>query len=133
MFLTNLTDEQKTAFLGLAQAMIIADGALSDDEASMMEQYRHEMNIPALEAESSQSSESSIEAFKTASITVKKEIVFELVALACVDNNYADEERRLLGEIGTAFGLDAAFLGECRAYVRELTALYERIGKLVSE
>jgi len=133
MFLANLTNEQKPAFLSLAQAIVAADGVLSRDEASMMEQYRQEMAFPVSAEEQSQSFEVSTEVFKTAPLTVKKQIVFELVALACTDNDYADEERRLLGEIGAALDLDMAFFGECRAYVRELTALYERIGALVSE
>ena len=131
MFLANLTNEQKTAFLVLAQSLVAADGVLSDDEAAMMEQYKQELAAPASLSAPQQSVEQCIEVFKVATPTTKKQTIFELVALAWADNEYADEEHRLLEEIGSAFGLDAAFLGECRAYVRELTALYGRIGELV--
>lgn len=133
MFLVNLTDEQKSAFLSLAQNLVSADGVVNDDEASMLEQYKQEMSLPASTTIPHQGIDQCMEVFKTASSMVKKQIVFELVALACADNNYAREEHHLLEDVGTALELDAYFLGECRAYVRELTALYERIAKLVSE
>lgn len=133
MFLANLTDDQKNAFLGLAQTLVSVDGVVSDDETSMLEQYKQEMSLSTSTSIPQQEIEQSIEVFKTAFPSIKKQIVFELVALACADNDYADTEHRLLNEIGISLDLDAAFLGECKAYVRELTALYERIGKLVSE
>lgn len=133
MFLANLTDEQKGAFLNLAQTLISADGVVSDDETSMLEQYKQEMSLPASTTIPHWGIDQCIEVFKIASPMIKKQIVFELVALACADNNYAREERHFLEDAGTALELDVYFLGECRAYVRELTALYERIGKLVSE
>ena len=133
MFLANLTGEQKAAFLVLAQTLIAADDVLSDDEVSMMEQYKQEMAFPASMNVPRQSVEQCTEVFKAGAKVTKKQIIFELVALACADNDYADEEHHFLGAVSTALGLDAAFLGECRAYVRELTALYERIGKLIGE
>lgn len=131
MFLSNLSEHQKPAFLSLAQSLISADGVLSKDETAMMEQYRQEMGLPVnvpMPAETE-----SVYAFQDAPPSVKKQIVFELVALACADNDYADEERGLLSKLCGAWGLDAAFLDDCGPCVRELTAVYERIAKLVSE
>lgn len=133
MFLANLAENQKPAFLDLARTLIAADGVLSDAEISMMEQYKLEMALTTDPEESHGQVEQAIDAFEPMSAAVKKEVVFELVALAFADNDYADEENRLLSEITASWGLDAAFLSECRVYVKELTDLYQRIGKLVSE
>ena len=133
MFLANLAEKQKPAFLDLARALIAADGVLSDEETSMMEQYKLEMALTAGLEESQGQVEQAIDVFRPAPAAVKKQVVFELVALAFADNDYADEEARLLNEITVSWGLDAAFLDECRAYVKELTGLYQRIGRLVSE
>lgn len=133
MFLANLTEKQKPAFLELARALIAADGVLSSDEVSMMEQYKLEMVLTSGSEELQERAGQAVDAFTTASVTVKKQVVFELVALACADNDYASEEDRLLNEIAISFGLEAAFIDECRVYVGELTDLYSRIGKLVSE
>lgn len=99
----------------------------------MMEQYKQEMALPVALDAPQKPVEQSVVVFESASSAVKKQIVFELVALACADNEYADTEHSLLEKIGGVFGLDEAFLGECKVYVRELTALYEKIGKLVGE
>ena len=131
MFLSNLSEQQKPAFLSLAQALITADGVLSKDETAMMEQYRQEMGLSAdvpMPAETE-----SIYTFQAAPPSVKKQIIFELVALACADNDYADEERGLLGKLCGVWGLDTTFLDDCDPCIRELTAVYERIAKLVSE
>ena len=133
MFLANLAEEQKPAFLDLAQALIAADGVLSSEEASMMEQYKLEMALTTTSVESQGQVEQAVGVFKDASVTVKKQVIFELVALAYADNDYADEENRFLGKIVASLGLEAAFIEKCSAYVGELTDLYDRIGKLVSE
>lgn len=133
MFLGNLTDTQKPAFWVLAHTLVAADGILSNDEVSMMEQYKLEMTLTINPDESLITTEQAIDTFKTAPVTVKKQVTFELVALACADENYADEERHLLNKICTMIGLNTTFLDQCTAYVKELTNLYEKIGKLVSE
>ncbi len=133
MFLANLTDVQKPAFLNLARALIASDGVLSDSETSMMEQYQQEMLLPVSSDTSCQTEEQAEKVFETAPLTVRKQVMFELVALACADNEYADKERKLLEQIVRAFGLDAAFLSESQTYVRQLTSLYEQIGVFVAE
>lgn len=132
MFLANLPEEQKKAFLSLAQAMISADGVLNEDETEMMEQYRKEMALPAGETEA-QPVESVMAAFKGASAGVKKQIVFELLALAYVDNDYAEQEKRMLEKVVREFDLDGKFLDKCKPCVVELVDLYERIEQLVGK
>ena len=132
MFLASLPNEQKKAFLSLAQAMISADGVLNEDETEMMEQYRKEMTLPAGEAEA-QPVESAVAAFKGASAGVQKQIVFELLALAFVDKDYAEQEKSLLEKVAGDFNLDREFLDKCKSCVVELVDLYERIEQLVGK
>lgn len=132
MFLAGLEREQKKAFLGLAHALIAADGVLENHELSTIEQYKVEMNLCTMEDEAEYGVEQAITLFGTASIAVKKQIVFELVALACVDKDFADAENVLIEKIQAGLDLNDEFLKNCKAYIEELTDLYERIGKLVS-
>lgn len=131
MFLTALKTEQKPHFLNLAQNMVSADGILKDDELAMMDQYKREMYVPMTEKEANCTAERSIELFAAAPVTVQKQVVFELVALAYADKEYAAEEEQLLRKIIAGFGLDVDFLKDCLTYVEELTAMYRRIEKLV--
>lgn len=131
MFLAALKKEQKRAFLGLAQKLIAADGTLCQSEITTMKQYRVEMNLRTAREEREYDMEQALEVFKNTTTTVKKQIMFELVALACVDKDFSDPENTLIEKILSCLDLDGAFLENCKANVKELIELYEKIGKLV--
>lgn len=133
MFLANLENQYKISFLNLAQTLISADGVLSEAETAMMTQYQQEMSLAVTSATEQQTVENSVKAFGSASLSIKKQVMFELVALACADNDFAGQEQKLLRDIGGAWGLDTAFLEKSYEYVQELTSLYSRISRLVSE
>lgn len=133
MFLADLTEPQKMAFLHLAYGLIAVDGVLRQDEIAMMEQYKREMAMMIPMDGIQGETEQALAVFETAPVTKKKQIVFELVALACADKDYADLENVLIKKISDALGLNPDFIEKCRAYVMELNGLYERIGRLVGE
>lgn len=133
MFLGNLTEEQKPHFLSLAAAVVLADGVLGEAEVTMLEQYKQEMALPPSADISTEPVSQAIEAFQSASVTVKKQIVFELLGLSYADNDYSPEEEKLLREIALGLGLDAVFLKESQRCIEELNSLYGRIRVLVSD
>ena len=131
MFLANLTGNQKKAFLSLARKLIEADGLLQKDELSTLEQYKREMNLVADFAAEEETFEEAISVFQAEARTVKKQIVFELLALACSDREYAKEEGNLLEKIRVSFDLEEKFFIQSKAYIRELISLYDNIGVLI--
>jgi len=133
MFLANLEEEQKKSFLILAQAMVWADGVLQEEEISMMNQYQQEMGLPISTEIRQEPTEQALETFQHTTVSVKKQILIELMALAYSDNEYADEEQLLIKKIAAALELDADFLSKCEEYVVKLLDLYGRIYKLVGE
>jgi len=132
MFLAGLEKDQKDAFLGLAHTLIVADGVLEARELSTMEQYRQEMNPSTDAGEKRYGVEQATAVFKTSSMAIKKQIMFELVALAYADKDFAEAENMLIEKFREELNLDKSFLEDCKKYVGELTDLYERIGRLVS-
>lgn len=133
MFLVNLSDSQKDAFMTLAYKLIAVDGVLDEGELDMMAQYKLEMNLPLDYDETQGDLETAIATFASESDAIKKQILFELVGLACAGDDYENEEYTLIEQVRTAFGLRADFPGKCEVYVSELTKLYEKIGALVGE
>lgn len=133
MFLVNLNDNQKDAFMTLAYKLIAVDGVLDEGELDMMAQYKLEMNLPLDYDETQGDLETAIATFASESDAIKKQILFELVGLACAGDDYENEEYTLIEQVRTAFGLRADFPGKCEVYVSELTKLYEKIGTLVGE
>lgn len=131
MFLAGLNDNQKDAFMTLAYKLIAVDGVLDEGELDMMVQYKLEMNLPPDYDETQGELETAIVTLASESDTIKKQILFELVGLACAGDDYENEEYTLIEQIRTAFGLRADFPGKCEVYISELTKLYEKIGTLV--
>lgn len=133
MFLAGLSQLQKDAFLSLSHAVISADGVTSTDELTMMAQYRQEMELAASYPFTPKTFKSALEVFDTAEESVKRKVLFELVALAYADHNYANEESSLLNEARDAFGCDENFIDECGKYVSRLVELYAEIRRLVND
>lgn len=133
MFLANLSDSQKDAFMTLAYKLIAVDGVLDEGELAMMAQYKQEMSLPPDYDETQGDLETAIAVFTSESDALKKQIMFELVGLACAGNDYESEEYALIERVRAAFDLRADFPGKCEVYVSELTKLYEKIGTLVGK
>ena len=103
MFLANLNDTQKDAFMTLAYKLIAVDGVLDEGELAMMAQYKLEMNLPSDYDETQGNLETAIAAFTAEPDAVKKQIMFELVGLACAGDDYENEEytlREILAPVG---------------------------------
>lgn len=133
MFLAKLARKEKAAFLNLAQALIGADGVLNEDEVAMLEQYKAEMSLESSEEGSQEEIERSIDVFKDTAAGIKKQITFELMALACADKEFVTEEHAILQKLVESWELESSFLTECNECVEELLKLYEKIGALVGE
>ncbi len=131
MFLAEIKDNQKKAFMTLAHAIIVADNILEEQECAMMAQYKSEMNLSLNYDESEGKVDDAIAVFLPESDSLKKKIVFELVALAYMDGSYVEEERVLIKKIQADFGLDVDFFAQCEPYIVELAKLYEKIGDFV--
>lgn len=133
MFLAGLTEQQKKAYLNLSYCLISADGSLSTDEVAMMGQYQQEMSIDIqLDQLSADMANASV-VFQNAPNTVKKQVLFELTALAYADNEYAEAEHIFLEKLCAVWNLDAFMLDQCKSYVTELMELYGKIGQLIAE
>lgn len=132
MFLNKLASTEKKAFLSLADTLIATDGVLSADEIVMMEQYKQEMNL-SIDSNSLPTLSESIKVFEDASNTIKRQVIFELVALACADKDYSVSEHSWLAQIGEHFGIEITYLDKCKNLVEKLSALYNEIGYLIDE
>lgn len=126
-----MKNNQKEAFMTLAHALIVSDNVLSEEEHSMMRQYKQEMNLPFSYDESVGDVEDAIATFMQESSRVKKKIVFELVALAYTDGNYVEQERMLIDKIRTSLGLEDDFSVKCEPYISDLTKIYGKILEFV--
>lgn len=129
MYLVKLTEEVKQNFLDLAQFIAKSDSKFSDEEKEMLEVYAHEMGIPCVPAE--RELDDILTKLKEASSIEKKIIIFELVGLVVVDDDYSAEEKDILGKTLEVFELSSEFLNECLKQVAIVKANYNETSKMI--
>ncbi len=104
MFISDLNQKERGAFLELAQKIVCADGKITAEEREMLE---------ALEEEAGEVERLGVEnlmVFDICKIIGSKEAraktMLELTSLAFVDGDYDSKEKELIAEIGKAWGID---------------------------
>lgn len=131
MFLATLSDEQKPAFLALADSVIRADRRLAPQEDAMLGAMRAEMGLPAGAPVPALDVTDAAAAFDTHRVRVA--VMLELVGLSLSDGEMAPEEAALLTEIREALGVsESRFLAQCDWVLRQ-TALVREAGEMMRE
>ena len=121
MFLHELSNQQKEAFICLAHDVVVSDGDLSPGEQLMMDELKREIDLPA-EFEPHYVPVAGIEEiFNTKSSRVA--IVIALIRLGYADGAFEVEEQFLLKEICKAFEVSESDFTRLENWVRRLIAL----------
>ena len=119
MYLALLNKEQKEIFLGLAYNLSNIDGDYSSPEQQMIESYCGEMNIEYSDSiakvELNTIMENINKIFDNKSIKI---VLFELIGLAMVDNNYDETEHAFLNSIQNLFSVDSEFMSKAENYIK---------------
>jgi len=134
MFLQDLIEDEKAAFLELAHQVAQADGILSEAEDALIAAFAREMDIPAHAlVPSGERAEKDIGELTAVfrSETSRKIAFMELLALTLSDNDYSPEEKTLLNKIRIGFGFDETHNEKCKAWVRKINEVYREGRTLV--
>ncbi|MBQ1175577.1 MAG: TerB family tellurite resistance protein [Treponema sp.] len=132
MYLALLNKEQKEIFLGLAYNLSNIDGDYSSPEQQMIESYCGEMNIEYSDSiakvELNTIMENINKIFDNKSIKI---VLFELIGLAMVDNNYDETEHAFLNSIQNLFSVDSEFMSKAENYIKNYLDLQLNINTLI--
>ena len=121
MYLSNLSDKQKSLFLDLALFSMESDGMIADKELEMAHQFCKEMKIEFRNSKNYTSYEEVISTLKDISTTSElKKITIELIALIYADGKYADEEADLLKCVQKTFQFDSHLMEDLKYNTRNL-------------
>ena len=120
MFLENMTGGEKSAFLGLAQELVRADGVLSSKEDELL------ASLTAM-AGHQQAAEGTLEDLAGTFQTRKAKVsaLLELLGLALVDGEYHTATRAVVAGIAKAFCFGEDELGGMEAWVARQIVLIE--------
>jgi hypothetical protein len=121
MFLVNLTEDEKRAFMCLAEKVAWADNDLADSEKAMIDGIRISINLPA-NAEKMGEDES-VKVLSASDVAKKRGFYIELLSLVRADTVSDPREMACLDSLAKAIGLDGAFTGRAADWLTRYMAV----------
>ena len=106
MFLNELSNIEKNAFLSLSVHAAKANNILEESEIKIIKEYMNEMNIDSFNIEETQSLDEIVNVFKNSENKHKKICVLELMGLIYIDGEYDNNEQELVDSFVNKIGLD---------------------------
>ena len=131
MFLSDFSPTDKNTFLGLAKKLIGVDDVLAPEELEMLGNVAAEMGLDA-EADVPDGSIEELCA-GVSSPQAQAFMLLELASLACVDNEYVDEERELLRTIASSWEIDPITIIRIEAWGKMRIELSREAAEVVHE
>lgn len=132
MFLGTFNDDQKRAFLVLADAVINADRRLAPQEEAMIALMRAEMGMPDGEPVPTMDEAAAVAAFDSHRVRVAA--MLELTGLGLADAEMAAEEALALARLGAAFGFtETQILGQRDWVLRQVALVHEASAMMLGE
>lgn len=100
MLLMKLSDKSKKYYLNLSLYLAKSDGVFSDIEKKLIDTQCAEMGIDNNDYKEELSFEEVCQAIRTSTTNNEKKIIFiELISLAFVDEEFADEEKGFVEQV----------------------------------
>ena len=129
MFLHELDERQKEAFICLAHNVVVSDGELSPGEQLMMDQLRREIGLH----EGFEPHYIPVEGIERIFDTRKARvaIIIALIRLSYADGAFEIEEQFLLKEVCSAFEVAGQDFALIENWVRRLIALEKEASSLM--
>ena len=128
MYLSLLNNYQKSLFLSLTLYLANTDSDYSKEEHEVIQSYCNEMNITENSFIPFTNITEIISKIDESSNTQEKKIViFEAIGLAMIDNDYSDNEKKLIQLINTYFGFDKTFIIKCEELVNRYLIFQKEI------
>ncbi len=130
MWLSTLSESQRTALMGLAHNVVVSDGLLDPNEETMLGEFRREMSLSQSEEVEYLELDGIEQIFDSRGSRVVA--LLNLLRLSYSDGAFEIEEECLLKEISAAFEVaDEEFL-LLDNWVRRLVGLEEEAQSLMS-
>jgi len=124
MFLNNLTETEKKAFLTLAKEFILVDGVLSPEEEELIRIMKGEMDIDEGFPEGEKNRQELLGLFTSRRSRIST--IIEMEGLGYANMEYHEQEKAFIKEMADAFGLSQDELDSIDEWViRQVALLFE--------
>lgn len=127
MFLNQLSDREKNAFISLSVRLSEANGVFDESEKEMIQEYCKEMGIPFFNAEKADTIDSVIDVFKISTSHIKKIVILESLGLAYADGKLDAEESELMRDFAEKIGLDETTFNEVETLLNKYLVVFAEL------
>ena len=133
MFLQELNAEEKKLFWDIANAVVMVDGTITEQETELLEQYLTELeedyevlspNVINIDNE--------LLRLKNCEERIRKIICFELCGLVYADSDYCKEEKDMIQRICNQMEISEEVFGKMEACVQEICDAYKKLGEILN-
>ncbi len=108
MFLNQLSQKEKEAFLSLSVHAANANGIFAAEEKILIQDYCKEMDIPSFDESSAMNMDQALEVFEESSIHIKRIVLLELLGLIFSDGEYDITEKQFVFQAAEKLNISKA-------------------------
>ena len=133
MYLNFLTQREKELFLKLSYEVSKADGKVLEEEISLIHQFAEEMQISPEEMADEDTATILSDIAQNSTNKAKRIIFIELLAIALVDNNFANPEIGMMSDVAKAFNISPEQVSQALNAVTQYIRASNMIIELIEE
>lgn len=132
MFLNQLSEKEKRAFLSLSVHASNSNGIFADEEKAMIEEYCKEMKLENFDTEKAEALDEILKIFKEADIHIRKIVLFETLGLLYSDRNFDANEKEFINKFANEMGLSNTDVEQQTVLITEYLELLKKIVEVVA-
>lgn len=129
MFLNQLLEKEKIAFLELAQVVAWVDDEFTAEEEALLNLYKQEVGVAQDFLIQKHSLQEILAHFS--SETSKNIAFIEVLAVVFSDGVYSDEEKAIIKEIQQAFGFSNEKYEKYKSWIQKINNVYSEGAQLI--
>ncbi len=132
MYLNELHPENKDLFLDLCICLSMSDLHFSHEEKVLIKQLCAEMNIPERYSTDLNVNDVIKSLAKNTTEREKRIIIIEAAGIIMVDNDYSDNEKKLMLTLSKIFGIPYSETEKIIGTISELYSVYEKFAQFLT-
>lgn len=132
MFLGQLSEKEKNAFISLSIHASNSNGVFADEEKVMIQEYCKEMGFPFFYAENAISMDEVVAVFVESEPRIKKIVLLETLGLIYSDGEFDDSEKGFINEYAKKIGLTDEDVDKQTEAIKEYLAALKKVAEVIS-
>ena len=132
MFLGQLSETEKMAFISLSVHASNSNGVFASEEQMMIQEYCREMGIPFFDAENAVSMDDVINVFNDSELHIKKVVLLETLGLLYSDGNFDESEKGFVKDFAQRVGLTEEDVMKQTAAIKEYLEALKKVAEAIA-